>query len=383
MATIQFRRGSNRVTIYYYDPKRQKTLQIPRKDTRHLDGLPIDQVQAWVTEFEKSHGLEKDRIKRVRLDREDDLQQWWEAYQSDRADNKEVGEKTLTSENRLWEGYILPFFIKKHQLKKPSEWYPFIPDFHMYLKKTPIGKDHQKSVLWTLERFSKYLVYQRILVYPFAVNTPRANKRKDTPLPRKLEPKEVLDFARKQDNPTIALFALLGYFASLRPSETGALERDDFLTGDGAKRHSPTYKEFADLGLGSKLAVKITKALGMKSVIQQTKTHYSYGVVTIWNHDAAVLIAAMLKELPKGRVFDVSRCHMDKIWVHTGKTELGVTLHDLRRASALYLGRTLKIDLSLLQKHCRHSQLSTTELYIREPLKDVTERLTQDFDDVG
>ncbi|HEU4590874.1 MAG TPA: hypothetical protein VFS13_08205, partial [Steroidobacteraceae bacterium] len=62
---------------------------------------------------------------------------------------------------------------------------------------------------------------------------------------------------------------------------------------------------------------------------------------------------------------------------------LGVTLHDLRRASALYLGRTKGIEPFLLQDILRHADLDTMMLYTRRPTaeEDASAR-QQDFEDV-
>lgn len=69
--------------------------------------------------------------------------------------------------------------------------------------------------------------------------------------------------------------------------------------------------------------------------------------------------------MPPGRLFQASRSTCDRVWRGRG---LGVSMHDLRRASCLYLGRVVRIPRDLLKEHARHEEEEeTTSLYTRKP----------------
>jgi integrase len=409
MATISRRKGRkhDRIYITFYDVKKGRIVQVPRSKTKHLDGLSQEQVQAWVDDWEATSGKKRERIDRFLLKSNDPLAQWWASYQDDRRKDKNVGTRAMKNEEVYWRKYILEFFIKQHELKDIRKWAPMVPQFHAFINSHDQIKsvDSRKKVLWVLERFSKYLVFQRVLTYPFAINLPRANKANETPLPRIILPEEALHVAKTlasdPKNVPAAFMMLCGYFASLRPEETGALLPDDFLTGEATITKCTSYDEFKGKKLETKLSIFVNKALTIEDgIVDNLKTVASEGVSIVWNREAALLLAGLLKQYQeqgalgrrrksqsnrKGRtsILGVSRGQMDKIWFNTGRKILGgITLHDLRRASLLYLGRRAKIAPLILQSHARHADFATTEIYCREPKSEKFKPLTQNFDDV-
>ena len=119
------------------------------------------------------------------------------------------------------------------------------------------------------------------------------------------------------------------------------------------------------------------------SVLGLPKTHFSYGWVNIWDKAAAAIIASLLKEMPKGRLFRLTRNMSFHRWRQHGSKQLGCSLYDLRRASGLYLGRSLDIDLTILKDHLRHSDVNTTMLYIRAPIDNEVGEAHQDWENVS
>lgn len=390
MAHVVWRRNSKKVYIYYYDRHAKKLVQLPREKTKHLDTETPDQVLKWVEDWEQDNGLAKARIESITLGADDKLKVLWDHYQENRMALRKRRLSTQNRETELLEHFIAPFFVRDHQRKDPTRWHDLVPEFHTYLLSRQISVDTKKKVLWALERFGKHLVFHRLMTFPFNIQTPARDNVKTTPLKVRKTPDEIISFVRshhfKDENINFRLAILLGYFAGLHPSELYALEKSDFFTGERATdtKYCKTHKAFTKSGLGSKLSLKIDKTLVGNKVEKLVKSHYSYGVVNIWNVEAAREIASHLKEMPAGRLFPFSRGWLDRAWREKVSDLLQATAHDLRRASALYLGRTKRVRLTLLQEHMRHAEIETTMLYIREPaIPDEKFAGEQDFDDVG
>ncbi|GEM_PF-3830049 len=329
----------------------------------------------------------------------------WSHYQSNRKKTRKRRHSTAANEAALFNNYIVPFFIGEHEKKKPEDWHDLVPKFHAHLFEKKLKDQTVRYILWALERFGKYLVRSRHMTFPYAIQVPSREDHKVTPLKSRLEPEAALAYARKLfdikkarntggrqvqiSDRDMRLSVLLGYFAGLRPSELWALNKSDFLTGAKAEEASKTLAGFRKVGLGTKLSVTVTKTWqrgknGGHQIKELTKSHYSRGVVNVWHPDAAKLIADLLKPLPEGRIFKFSYHGMFQTWRRVVLPELKVTTHDLRRASGLYLGRTKRLDLTLLQEHLRHSEIETTLLYTREPeVPELSKKgVKQDFDDV-
>jgi integrase len=400
MAFPQWRRDKKKVYVYYVDPATGKQVQLPRKLTAHLDGRPPDAVFAWVEQWERDHGRPRARAERTILKDGDLLDGLWKQYQKGRRSSSPRRPRTERNETDFFLKHIVPFFVATHQKKDPATWHSLVPEFHVHIydkKSEKTGKafsDSQiKGILWTLERFGDHLVFHGHMTFPFKVQTPARQDHKVTPLKVRKEPEEVLTFVKEFDPSykkiNFKLMALLGYFAALRPSELFALEKSDLLTGKDAEANTDTLPGFRTAGLGSRLSVSVTKTLpdaeGAEPV-ELTKTDTSCAVVNIWHVEAAKLLAALVKDLPDGRLFPYSYSWLQKTWGKFVEDQggFGITLHDLRRASALYLGRTLRIPVTLLQEHMRHAEIDTTMLYIREPNKAASRKKhKQDFDDVA
>jgi integrase len=196
-----------------------------------------------------------------------------------------------------------------------------------------------------------------------------------TPLCYELKPEEVLAFS-STGSVRAGLLALLGYFGSLRPEEIFALRKSDFFTGERARILAKTFKRFEAHGVGSGLSVAISRACKRDGRVDEPKTRTSRAVVNFWHAEGARQIASLVRELPDGWIFPgvrrdtpIGRNSQFAFWRKYGlrfRKESGdeqfVTLHDLRRSSCLYLGRTLDLPVTVIQEHMRHSDLKTTML---------------------
>lgn len=395
MAFIDKRKGRKGVYVYYHESGTGKLKQLPRKLTKHLDNKPPIEAQAWLEDWEKSHGKTVDRANRIHLRSDERLQTLWSKYQSERAKSRKRREKTTESELGVFNNHFLPFFVGEHQNKNPETWHDLVPDFHTWLYSKGYKDGTIQKSLWTLERFGQFLVFQRIMSFPFSVLIPARENKKITPLKVRLTPETVLKFVQKYrpvknvgrssviTADEMKLAVLLSYFAALSPSELGGLEKESFFTGEYTEANSKTLAGFRAEKMGTLLSVAITKTISSgrdKKPVEFTKNDYRRAVVNIWNREAAILIANILEGRPKGRLFPLSYDGLVQAWNREVRPHLGTTIHDLRRSSALYLGRTKRISLTLLQEHMRHSEIETTMLYIREPsIPEKNEKVVQNF----
>jgi integrase len=402
MATLVFRRNSRKVYIYYSDKRTGKLRQVERKLTKHLDGQPPEVAQAWMEQWERDNGIVRDRVNRKLLKEGDKLSGLWRQYQDFKVSDSDTErrKKTVEAESFAFERYIVAFFVGQHEKKDPSQWHPFVPEFHLHLSRLGISASYRATILWVLERFGASLVFTQYMSFPFAVRPPKSKVAKVTPLKIRKTPEEIIKFARdtKFSNPeklrdkdkarediNWSLAVLLGYFGGFGPGELFALEKSDLLTGDSAEQACKTLVGFRKHGLGSRLGVIINKTLPPSGdCVPLVKNDYRFGVSNIWNAEAAKLISQMVKSRPEGRLFPFSYGHLVRRFREIVSSKLGATPHDLRRASGLYLGRVVRLELTLLQEHMRHAEIETTMLYTREPaLPEKKVSVKQDFDDVA
>lgn len=404
MAFIDKRFGRKGIYAYYHDRTTGKLKQIPRSLTRHLDDKPFSEAQAWIEAWNKDHGMVRDKSNRMHLKETDKLLGLWVHYQSHRDKIHHRRIVTSKGESNIFELHILPFFVGLHHNKKPETWHDLVPEFHTHLSAKKLSDSTIRKTLWTLERFGKHLVFNRMMSFPFAVQIPANKKQKITPLKVRLEPDDVLDFVKnkapnliskasktggRKSQVTVSqmkLMVLLSYFGALGPSELFALEKSDFITGTFAEKFTKTLAGFRAFKFGSRLSVSITKTLGKHASAapeELLKNDYRKAVVNIWNYKAALIIADILSEIPDGRLFTLGYSGLLNFWSKNIEPHLGTTIHDSRRASCLWLGRTKRINITLLQEHMRHSDIETTMLYMREPVTpEKSIKMKQDFNDV-
>jgi integrase len=403
MAYIDRRPGRNGVYVYYTDKATGKIMQLPRAMTKHLDGKPPAVQQKWLEDWEKDHGMSRDRSVRIHLREGDKLLALWEHYQTARMKTRKRRDITAEKETQVFEKHIVPFFVGKHSNKRPETWHPLVPAFHSHLYGQKMKDSTLQKILWALDRFGRHLVFTQSMTFPYAIQTPATENKKITPLKVRLSPEEVIEHVRNRmdDLPDAGeskggrafilarndykLAVLLGYFAGLSPSELCGVEKEALLTAQDAEEASRTLPGFRAVGLGTRLALSVTKTLGPddEEPVELTKNDYRRAVVNIWYPDAAVMIAKLVAERPAGRLFPLTYDGMFQAWRKRVMPKLGATMHDLRRASALYLGRTKRIPTTLLMEHMRHAEIETTMLYIREPsTPERTKKAKQDFDDI-
>lgn len=381
-----FQRINGRVKAYYHDTTSGKNTAIPRALIKHLDGASNLAIRQWLEEWEQQAGISRQRQRTPLTEKTEELNHIFASYQEQRRLLRNITPSTLRDERTFWKRHVLPYFLTIKGEEDVRKWHAHTASFSLYLmKEHKLAVKSVKQAGWLLERFGKHLVAASVLKHSWHVPLPILNRKATTPLELALTPSEILK-AAETIPPEWALALLLGYFASLRPGETFALTKADFLTGDGAKSVAKTYTRLNRVGLGSGLTVRVDKALKNEGIIGSPKTHHSYGYVNVWDVNAARLIASIVKDMPDGRLFHGHKTSLFKGFkaATVGLFVPGVfiSLHDLRRASALYLGRTKSIEVMLLQDHMRHSDLQTTMIYTRRPLEEGAFNTVQNWGDV-
>jgi integrase len=187
---------------------------------------------------------------------------------------------------------------------------------------------------------------------------------KKTPLLLALKPEEIL--AYNPTRPDLRLFALLGYFFSLRPQEVVALTPRDFAAGTEAAMKE-CAKVMAKAGMYTRLSVHITKQRSSGKI--KTPKAGSIGWVSCFQESAAREIIKLIFGKPADEPLFANQ--MDwyyKLWRREGIPQS--TVKDLRRASLYHLGHYSELGGQTpvgLMNHARHKHIQTTMLYCRRP----------------
>jgi integrase len=186
----------------------------------------------------------------------------------------------------------------------------------------------------------------------------RIPKSRKAVLPKTLSSEEVLQFLKSQTDQDIKLLTLFGYFATLRPQETLALTRQDLKVDESLE----CCKVMREHGLYGKLAVRVDKQKSKSGEIKAPKAG-SVGWVAIFDERAARMIAELVRPMAGALISIGADCAGKKF----RKAGLGVTLKDLRRAGLYWLAHYGGLTYAALKNHARHSDPSTTWVYLRRP----------------
>jgi integrase len=372
---------------YYWDRTDRKQKWVPADVVRQWDGMDEQAAENAFNSWIADNGLARVRARRKSLFASDELNHLIDDFIDEEAAlSPDTSESTRQTVKSHLHTYIKEYFVQVHGQKDVRTWWQHASGFTRWLRDTypNLSLGTVKKVGQSLRRFGEYLLEENVIRHPWRLKRIRnsASSDPETPLPREILPAEILEVADKLP-PEMALAVLLGYFTSLRPQEVYGVEKSDFITGDRAKKDAKTYQRFTKVGLGSGLSVAVSRSRSRKGRTK-LKTKASYGVVNCWNLDGAKAIAAILKNLQDGPIFgDTPRDALDKTYKKMVFPLLDVVLYDLRRASGLYLGRTMGCDIFLLQDHFRHRSITTTMRYTRRPKDEKETADNQDFDDVG
>jgi hypothetical protein len=140
------------------------------------------------------------------------------------------------------------------------------------------------------------------------------------------------------------------------------------------------------------LSISITKSYKRRvGVDSGLKTAKSFGVVNVFDVQGARAIAVLLEDLQQEEPLlnfrdedhkPLKRETLDDMWNKIVFPIVGLKPYDLRRASALYLGREKSCDPFLMQDHLRNT-MTAALLYTRRPDTEKETSDTQNLKDVG
>jgi integrase len=361
MAYIIKRYGNK---IYGYTYRDGKVVAIPRLETKHLDGTSESSIKAWLTNYELT--VEKRHKASIpSLHIPDVLKRLLDKY-VDYLQALDRSPITIQQHEYMMNTWIFPFFVGK-ELCDPHQW----PGVSYQLKAYLTDKEASSSTIrlcnaalrgfWDFHT-KEMRIQSSVPLHLHGANMSRKNSK--TPLPRVIQPIEVLRFVEKCSDRDVKFMALLGYFFSLRPQETFYLERKHFFAGSKASQFE-CCRTLAEFGLFDKLAVDIEFQKTPHKAKADCKKG-SNGIVACFNQDAAKLLIELLKPLGSSdALLPKTVGYYTRKWKVQGIK--GITLKDLRRASIYWLGHDGKLSYAALRNHARHTDPTTTALYLRRP----------------
>lgn len=362
-------RQGKRVYVYTYDSSAGKQKALPRKLTKHLDGEPTHNIQAWVDQYalqyENKKFTKQTFIESKKLNNLVDL---FGQYLKKRR----RAEPTIQKHKSLLKRTILPYFLLADEqiYSDPNNWPGISIKLLDYLQEKGLSDTLIETCNTSLRLFWNWLGDERYLTTPYELRLRNpVREDKETPLKRILTPDEVMTFVRASDDDEMKLLALLGYFFSLRPFEQFALRPIDFRAGsEAAERECCTV--MGRFGLYNRLAVNIHRQR-IKSGDFTTPKAHSRGWVSCFHKEAAAEIVKLLKgREPEEVLFPHHADWLFVKWRRKGIKQ--VALKDLRRASLYYLGHHTSFELTALMHHARHKKVETTRLYLRRPEDNIT-----------
>lgn len=348
---IHFRDKAGRVYLQVYDPEKRRGRVLPRHESRHLDDMSDEEIRA----------ILKPVAVTPKLSDAEKLGKDWLRYLGE-----EMGldRQTVRQRQSGLERFVYPFFI--HESKLPvEEWPNHTAKFYRWLVARNSTASQIRVANTALSIFYKWLGEENILKpTKLALRTGKRGAR-ETPLIRTVSPEEVLKWAKKCPIPHVKFIGLAGYFFSLRPQEVFALCREDF-NHTAAIETLESVKVMKSVSMGMKLAVYVAKQKQNAGTVSPDAKKGSKGWVCCFHNEAADMLIEMLSHMRTGET--ICRWNNKKLyddWKTHGLKD--VSVKDLRRASAYYLGHYSKLSPVQLMKHMRHKKIETTMIYCRRP----------------
>lgn len=357
------RKSGNRIFVYYWDKAAMKQRTLPRDETRSLDMLTTEEIDAWVHNWELKHipvSLE--------LDHDPLSDPLWIAAVDAFCNFLDLDfgrhPSTIQIHRRNLLVFALAFFRHELELENLADIREHSRLMSPWLRKRfNLPETKIKAIHHSLRMFWNWLSEEGVATGQLLLRSRRLGPRQ-TPLQQLPTPDDILSWIGERSD--LRLLLLLGYFFSLRPQETFALQVNDFVAGKLAQTQEPC-RVMAAAGLYDRLLVKIyrQKSRGLNHMPDPKAN--SKGLVACFNEDAAKEIVKDLNQRERDQpLFPFGADWYFKSWRRYGYPNL--TLKDCRRASLYWLGHYTNLDIVGLRNHARHKSIETTALYTRRPL---------------
>lgn len=346
------------VHLKEYDPATKACRPKPRSASRHLDNLTDEEIDAWIEAQVGStvHWYTNDAVGAyVRS---------WSRLEASRG----LDPQTVKQHKSALERFVLEFYGNKIKVRNPEAWPKHCGQFYNWMIEEKQYSHHQLRIAnIAFRKFYTWLIEENhVPNVELKLRTP-VLPTKETPLPRPIMPDEVYEWAEKCDDLQIRFLGLVGYFMTLRPQEAFSIRPADFRVGSQVHELEAAIAMKSN-GLFNSFAVYIAKQQQSSGITIDRAKKNSKGWVCCFEKRAAEMIRDIAQNCDPKK--DISRWNNRKLyemWAELGIKD--ITLRDLRRASAYYLGHHTTMQPLQLMKHARHLDFKTTQLYCRQPNK--------------
>ncbi len=277
------RKSGNRIFVYFWDRAAVKQCALPRKDTKHLDQFTNEEIDQWVSEWEVHNNRVCQKPVNDPLDDpiwSTSVESFCEFLQVDFGRHP----YTIQIHRRNLMVFALPFFRKEMQLNNLAEIRDQSRLMSPWLRsKLALPESKIKAIHQSLRLFWSWLGEEGIANGQLVLRTRRMGHR-HTPLRQLPNPDDILTWQSERKD--LRLLMLLGYFFSLRPQETFALQATDFLAGKLAQAQEPC-RVMSAAGLYDRLLVKVyrQKSRGLDHMPEPKAG--SKGLVACFSEEAA------------------------------------------------------------------------------------------------
>lgn len=355
---------------------------LPRAKTKHLDAEEDHNIDAWTNQAALQY---EGKGRKVTPDNlvltTSELGVLYQAY-LDYLKGRKKRANTIYTRGYMLQKYVFPFFLEgDNPLRDPAQWPGKSIRMYQWMMDKGLSASAILKVNIALKGFYTWLVEEGRIQTGVEIKLRNpVTPDNETPLKKLLTPDDVIDFVKSCNRRDVRLMVLLGYFFSLRPQETFAVRKRDFVTGSRAGFHE-CAKVMKAKDLYSKLILNVQRQRVKEGTFYPPKA-YSRGFVACFDETAAKMLVTELNEFKdhESILFDYLPDWSIKLWRRHGIP--GITLKDLRRASIYHLGHhtPFQTDLLNLMKHARHRSSKTTELYLRRPEEDLEDFQELDLD---
>lgn len=371
--------GRTRVCVFVWRDGAQRRLA--RAETKHLDHEPDSNVDFWVRAWSERNG--ESTVERPTL-RTSDVH-LVEAYVGYLKSLGTKSPKTLHYHRHLLTTLALPYFSLECGLDDCNAWPSVATRLTAWVRAKGESESQVQKLNAALRGLWEWLADEGHVLGGVALRLRRPIRRETvTPLPKLVYPDEALA-ALSGAPSTIAFLGLCGYFLSLRPQETFALRPSDFRAGRAATELEACRASARLVNYG-RLAANVTRQRRQDGSYVPPK-RFSVGWVSCFDERAARRLVELLqgKDASQSVLWTARPDHWLaawRVWAQADHALKGMTLKDLRRASAHWLGHYTGFANAgtNLQKHLRHKDPKTTQLYLRRPDEDGGDFVELDLD---
>ena len=387
---IFYRTKSGLVYLRVYDKTTRAGKTLPRSESRQLDPLSDEEIDRWIIAKEASENSTMVEVEPLgpSVISGELLENFarWLAY----LEHRKLNPNTIKQHKSNASRFMFEYFGRVACEPNPNLWPLLTGRFYNWLVssgnlvslpspgntagetvlvRAPCTPHQIRTTNITFRKFYNWLSEEAIVPAVELRMRPPMLKRPEVQLTKVVSPEDVLAWARSCGDAVVKFVGLVGYFFSLRPQETFALRRQDFLGGKEIELLE-CGRVMRGANLFSRLGVYVGRQKQNNGEIGDSAKKGSNGWVCCFNEEAARLVVSLLEELESDTV--VARWNNKKLynsWSNCGIP--GTTIKDMRRASLYWLAHETDLQPVHLMKHARHRNIQTTLIYCQRPEEEL------------